>query len=261
VLILFFTRNVNPGPPEPRITVIELGADATDADENPVNNEVHNTVSRSLFDPNTADVAVLTRQGLNNRVAQRIIKYRNAGGRFRKADDLLKIYGLDPDLFEQIRPYIRISKITGAERLSFRDRNSPRKYPTKTIELNIADSADLEELPLIGPKRASMIIRYRHILGGFMKKSQLLEVYSIDSTVFRAIEQRVKVDAAMVKRININSVHKDSLYHPYLSRKQSAMILRYRDNHGIFTDLQTVCRAALLNDKLCAKIAPYLTLD
>ena len=264
VLILFLSRNMNTGSPERKITVIELGRSSTGTKENSRSNSGTDqiTVSRSPFDPNTADMTTLIQQGFNRRIAQRIIKYRKAGGSFRNAEDLLKIYGLDQGLFEEIRPLIQFTKNPEGEIDKIREQYPPRKHSTfSPIELNQADSTELEALPLIGPKRASMIIRYRNILGGFVHKSQLLEVYSIDSTVFSVIKPKVEVDARLVQRIKINVIHADSLYHPYLSRKQTAMILRYRNNHGIFADMETVCRAALLNDKLCAKIAPYLTLD
>lgn len=261
ILFLFFTRNADTGKAEPRITVIEL---SPDEDQVPFNNqagEAGDTEAFSSFDPNTADHNTLTIHGLSDEISQRIIRYRENGGRFRRANDLMKIYGMDQATFRKVSSHVIIQDASANQPGNASGYISSKMKSSEALELNIADSADLEALPLIGPKRASMIIKYRKILGGFVNKEQLLEVYSIDSAVYQVITDRVKVDPQLVQPIAINRIHADSLYHPYLTRKQAGMIIRYRDNHGIFADLETVCRAALLNDKLCAKIAPYFTLD
>lgn len=261
LLFLFFTRNTDTGKAEPRITVIELPPDDDQVSFNNQTGEAGDTEAFSSFDPNTADHSTLTIHGLSDELSQRIIRYRENGGRFRSANDLLKIYGMDQAAFRKVVPHVIIQDAPANEHGNASGHISGRMRSAGALEINKADSADLEALPLIGPKRASMIIKYRRILGGFVSKDQLLEVYSIDSAVYQVITDRIEVDPELVKHIAINRINADSLYHPYLTRKQAGMIIRYRDNHGIFADLETVCRAALLNDKLCAKIAPYFTLD
>ena len=46
------------------------------------------------FDPNTLDEEGFVTLGLPERTARTIINYRNKGGKFRKPDDLRKIYSL-----------------------------------------------------------------------------------------------------------------------------------------------------------------------
>jgi len=69
-------------------------------------------VARKLvpFDPNTADSLTFRQLGLSAWATKNALKYRKKGGRFRKPDDFKKIYGLDEELFEELRPYIQIGK-------------------------------------------------------------------------------------------------------------------------------------------------------
>jgi hypothetical protein len=46
----------------------------------------------------------------NNVSTNRIEKYRQKGGYFRKGEDLKKIYGIDTSLIESLLPYIGISE-------------------------------------------------------------------------------------------------------------------------------------------------------
>ncbi len=61
------------------------------------------------FNPNTVDSATLTQLGLSPWAASNVMKYRAKGGKFRKPDDFKKIYGLSPEKFEELKPYITIT--------------------------------------------------------------------------------------------------------------------------------------------------------
>lgn len=60
------------------------------------------------FDPNTTDSVTFRQLGLNAWTTSNVIKYRTKGGKFRKADDFKKIYGLSEEKFEELKPYIII---------------------------------------------------------------------------------------------------------------------------------------------------------
>jgi DNA uptake protein ComE-like DNA-binding protein len=101
------------------------------------------------------------------------------------------------------------------------------------VELNSADSAQLEALPLIGEKLAARIIRYRNRLGGFYRVEQLKEVYGLRDSAYRVIAERVEVDSSRISRLAINSASFGQLgSHPYLGYKNAKLIDRYRKEHG-----------------------------
>ena len=64
---------------------------------------------------------------------------------------------------------------------------------------------------------------------------QLLEVYGIDSVLFKQIRPYLLVFTNDVKKININTCsEKDLSSHPYISCKMAKFILKYREHHGVF---------------------------
>ena len=62
------------------------------------------------------------------------------------------------------------------------------------IELNAADTADLERVRGIGPVFARRIVKFRALIGGFSRKDQLLEVYGIDGDNFPRIAEQVYIE-------------------------------------------------------------------
>ena len=62
-----------------------------------------------LFDPNRASNDDLLRLGLTERQARTLINYRNSGARFRRPEDIIKVYGIDSLTFMRLKPYITIT--------------------------------------------------------------------------------------------------------------------------------------------------------
>lgn len=130
------------------------------------------------------------------------------------------------------------------------------------VDLNNADIEQLKRLKGIGPTYASRIIKFRTLLGGYVRKEQLLEVYGIDSANYRKnLENNVKISISSIQTIDINT---DSLKvlakHPYISWDLAKKILNYRRLNGDFL-MKEELRLDLLNEDIYTKIAPYLKVD
>lgn len=65
------------------------------------------TVVLAPFDPNRTDSVTFCRLGLPAWMAKNILRYRSKGGKFRKAEDFKKVYGLTEEQYQTI---IRKSK-------------------------------------------------------------------------------------------------------------------------------------------------------
>ncbi len=147
---------------------------------------------KPIIDPNTASLEDLILTGFSLRIARTIINYREKGGRFRTPDDLKKIYGLTPEIFQSVEPYIKINDLTS--------KPIPITELPATININTADSVLFEKLPGIGPVLARRIIRYRTLLGGYYSPEQIREVYGITDSLFLRIRERLEADTAHINK-------------------------------------------------------------
>lgn len=131
---------------------------------------------------------------------------------------------------------------------------------TATLELNSADTADLQRLWGIGPVYAARIVRYRNLLGGFVDIQQLREVYGLADSVFRRIAPQLSVDTSRIRRLDLNTAsYGQLLRHPYLDKHQVAAILRLREKQGPFLSTDDLHRIPIIEQETFNKIIPYLT--
>lgn len=211
------------------------------------------------FDPNIIDQAGWRKLGLSDKQAHVITNYLSKGGRFYKPEDLKKIYSIRVEDYDRLAPYIKINNPKSA----YKKDNKPfifEKKEKSIVELNSADSVQLESLPGIGAGFASRIIKYRNRLGGFHSKEQLKEVYGLDSARYNELQHRVTVNSEAITTINVNTATSDELKkHPYLTYKQINAILQYQKQHGLYKSIEDLKKIIIINEITLTKIAPYLT--
>ncbi|MXV17867.1 helix-hairpin-helix domain-containing protein [Hufsiella ginkgonis] len=211
------------------------------------------------FDPNGLPEQSWLKLGLSSRQVRTIKNFELKGGRFYRKEDLRKIYSISAELYGNLEPYIQIvSPPRGSAPRSF-EADRYERLPDPVAELNTVDSAGLEAVRGIGPAFASRIIRYRDRLGGFYKKEQLLEVYGMDSARYGQLQERLKIDPAVIRQIPVNTAGFDDLKKmPYLTFKQVNAILQYRKQHGPYRSADDLSRVLVLPEEVIRKIIPYL---
>ena len=217
------------------------------------------------FDPNRVDSATLASYGLPPAVAGRVVRYRQAGGRFRCEADLARIYGMRDTDYERLRPYLRFGPQKAERRYSMRKSFPDKQKGTlakrrklasgEFVELNAADSAALCRVPGIGPVRARAIIRYGNRLGGYVSVNQLGEVYGIpDSSLCW-----FKVEPVVRTPLYLNRASfKELLRHPYLSYEQVQTIIRHRQKFGPLDRLEQLSLYEVFTERDLARLAPYV---
>lgn len=216
------------------------------------------------FDPNEASTEDWQRLGLSDRTITTIRRFQAKGGRFRRPEDVAKIYGLSSQHAARLIPFVRIPEPMNRGNSGRRDTlNAGNKYTRpapRILDINQADSADWESLPGIGPTLAGRIVKYRNRLGGFHRIEQVGETYGLADSVFRSIEQRLRLDQQRLPdKININSATFELLSkHPYIPYKTARAIIAYRDQHGPYAGREDMMRIALLTPEVLEKILPYL---
>lgn len=219
----------------------------------------------SLFNPNRADSASFRRLGLPAWMAKNILNYRAKGGKFRRAEDFRKIYGLTDEQYATLSPYIYIAPEDTAS-------NTPRLYtpprpaaaksekyaPGTVINLNLADTTELKKIPGIGSGLSRLIAGYRQQLGGFYRVEQLKEI-NLDTEV---LKEWFSANPADIRRINLNRAGVERLRsHPYINFYQARAIVEHRKKKGKLTSLKPFALYEEFTEEDLERISHYVCFD
>ena len=131
------------------------------------------------------------------------------------------------------------------------------------INLNEADSAQLEALPGIGERLSARIIKYRDKLGGFHDVAQLKEVYGLQDTVFTSLASRVFVEAnSTVKKLDVNSCsYAEFRRHPYMGHAFAKSLVAFRQTHGEIQSLEELYQLVAVKKEEIDRMKPYFSFD
>ncbi|MFZ9848396.1 MAG: ComEA family DNA-binding protein [Flavobacteriales bacterium] len=136
------------------------------------------------------------------------------------------------------------------------------KPKIEPIELNSATAEQLVLLNGIGESYASRIIKYREILGGYVAKEQLLQVYGLGSALYDKIKNDVLVNSALVKKYNINTDSEEELAKcRRIGFKRAKVLVNYRKQHGDFSSVKDLLKTRVFSDSLLYLIEPYILLQ
>ncbi len=215
---------------------------------------------RFVFNPNTITEADAQKLGFSKKLSATLINFRNNGGKFFKPEDLKKLYGLSPKLYEDIENYILIPAKEYKKDSVFATRTYEKKtYTKELVEINSADSLSIVFLKGIGPGFTKRIIKYRTLLGGFHSVNQLKEVYGMTDSVFVLLSSQIKLDAGGITKIPINAIDFNSLRkHPYFNFQLAQAIINFRNKHGKLTEEDIKALGVFSEEKL-KLILPYLS--
>jgi competence protein ComEA len=219
------------------------------------------------FNPNTVSSKTLLLMGMDAKTVKVLSKFRHKNGKFYKKEDLKKIYGLSATEYERFAPYIQISDNQGFRGVDATTSSSVSnaKYSKKTnhnvIDVNKASLTDFLELRGIGTTFAVRILQRRKALGGFIRIAQIKEVFGMSDSTYHKILPQLRLSDTQLQKILINQVKATEIQHPYLTRKQAEILIRYRLNHGSYTELNDVRRSRILPDTVLERVAPYLSFE
>ena len=218
---------------------------------------VKDEVTLFQFNPNNLPESKWKMLGLKDWQIRIIYNYESKGGQFRTKEDVGKMYGIKPELYEKWKPYIVIPD--GKTAFDKTKKSNYKKSLKEKIELNSADSVLLVTVRGIGPIYAQRIVNKRDKLGGFLQLEQLKEVYGITDENYSKIATQLSLDTAKRTKININECSWGRLVsHPYISKNVANAIINYRKQHGYYSAVADIKRSDLVNEELYLKIAPYL---
>lgn len=256
-------QTVKSTPLEPDISVGIEKHDAVVQHSNPETSEApeHKQPERFVFNPNTLSAEEAKALGFPDKLSATLINFRNKGGKFYKAQDLKKLYGMSPKLYAALESYILIPdrKSTFRRDTVYPKQSYPKRaFPKSLLELNSADSLAIVYLKGIGPGFTKRILKYRMLLGGFHSVEQLKEVYGMSDSTYEALAAQIIIDQSRIVRIPINAIDLNSLRkHPYFNFQMAQAIINYRSKHGKLTEADLLGPGMIPAEKQ-ALILPYL---
>ena len=215
------------------------------------------------FDPNTLSAEGWKKLGLRDGLIRTILHYRMKGGRFRRPDDLAKIWGMPAKEATRLEPFIRILD-TGAAIIARYSSAAPSRPIPRQIEINTAMAEEWELLPGIGKVLSKRIIAFREKLGGFSSVEQVAQTYGLPDSVFHLVKPLLvlnKTNNPGSGKVNINSasahIFSQQLQLPAALAKA---IVVYRKEYGDFTAVADLKKIPILPDSVYQRIAPLLTM-
>lgn len=225
------------------------------------------------FDPNTADSSTLVHLGLKPWQASNMLKYRAKGGRYRKTEDLKRLYGMTDSMYLALLPYVVIDTLAidrWRDSVRMAADSVPRYVSHKRdtiLNLRTADTTELKMIKGIGSYRAKQIIRYREQLGGFVSVEQLREVKALqpllkDSLSTDSLLSHFFIDSVRVVPLKVNSMRVERLQrHPYLSFEQARAIYELRRKKIHLKHLDQLRTLDCLTEQDIQRLRPYLSFE
>ncbi len=151
------------------------------------------------FNPNTISPQQWQELGLRDKTILTIQHYLQKGGRFRKPEDLRKIWGLKPAEADLLIPYVQIpAPIAEGKKDQELWKAMPEKdtvilkphknWALEPIDINLADTAAWMKFPGIGEVLAARIVKFRDKMGGFKSVEQVGKTYGIKDSLFQLMK-------------------------------------------------------------------------
>ncbi len=226
------------------------------------------------FDPNKIDSLTFLELGLKSYVVKNILKYRRSGGVFRKSNDFSRIYGMNKNVFKQLKPYIKIEKsrvevaYENTELKTNDTINVVQKQEIETVEieplkLNLVTKEELVKIKGIGKYTANSIVYYRKKLGGFVAIEQLKEVKGMTEENYQKIKNKFTIDPTKITKINVNKATVGRLKrHPYVQFFTKAKaIYDYRREKIKLKSIEDLKVLDELTPKDIKRLKPYLSFE
>ena len=236
-------------------------------------------IRMQVFDPNTADSSTLVHLGLKKWQVSNMLKYRAKGGRYRKAEDMKRLYGMTDSMYQALLPYIQIDTVAikqyrdsvrKSQMDSVRTDSLPRYISPKRdtiLNLRTADTTELKKIRGIGSYRARQIVRYRKELGGFVNTEQLREIKALqplltDSLQADSLLSHFWIDSIIIVPLQVNSCRAETLErHPYLSFEQAKAIYELRRKKIRLESIEQLRRLDCFTEEELRRVEPYLSFE
>ncbi|TDO28679.1 helix-hairpin-helix domain-containing protein [Sediminibacterium goheungense] len=200
-----------------------------------------------FFNPNTLDEEGWKKLGLHEKLAQRILHYRNKGGHFYKPADIKKIWGLDSTKAKQLIPYVVLPAVEERKVLS--------KPAIPIIDINTADQEAWKALPGIGEVLAARIVAYRTKVAGFARLEELQSVFGLSDSLVSKLHPYIRVHPASIPRLWLNRASAHQIEQKTgIPLQLAQLIVRKRQENGNYGDWTELKEIAGMQEGMIEKL-------
>ena len=205
------------------------------------------------FDLNRADSLELLSLGFSEFQTQNILRYRKGFGKFRKKEELKKVYGINSTDFKKYERFIQIE----SNNLNTKTYLFP--FDPNLISMNAWDSLGV---------KSSLVDRINKFLskgGQFHKAHDLKRIYGFDSLKYVELEPYINIPKkTIVEKILVDLNRGDSIglqSLPGIGTYFSKQIINYRKKLGGFYSVDQLNDIRGLRMSRVDSIRKYLSLD
>jgi competence ComEA-like helix-hairpin-helix protein len=256
------------------------------AEEKAIENTEEKSVQKPFpFNPNTADEASLLALGIDKKAVRSIVNYRKKGGRFKRPEDLAKIYNLPKESFDRLKPFIQLDNQRPAYvKNTFHSERNSAEFSPVPFDPNTADSATMVQSGLKSFV-AKNLINYRSRGAIFRKPEDLKKIYGMDEAQWEKIADWVDIqekESSKSEPLDSESRFEEKKFDktkeyftisintasPVEWQKINGIgpgyakrIVQFRENLGGFISVHQVAETYNLPDSVFQKILPFLSLD
>lgn len=206
--------------------------------------------------------------GIGEVLSQRIVNYRNAKKGFGSVEEISKVYGISPETYERILPYLRLenpSKPAAPVKNDFQAEKPAEniaitKLKTgETLDLNTASLEELLKVPGIGQLSAQKIVDSRSHIGGFASVEHLALVGGIQAENFQKMKPFLKVSP--IGKQNLNKISAYALQkYPSLNSASANALVNFRKLNGYFQSWEDLKKVEGLSGQQTEVLKQYFEL-
>lgn len=200
------------------------------------------------------DENTLTKIGLTKVQIAEVVNIQKTEKSIYTKSDFENCKALDTVLKSKLLPHLKFFP----EKKYFNN-NFSAVIQNKVLDLNLADTNEIDALRGVGKGMSLRICKYRERLGGYRNIEQLKEVWGMDSATYSQLQQHCILDKS-IKKININTAEiKELGMHPYIGYSLAKLIVNYRLQHGDYKKIEDLFQIHVMNADIFSKIEAYIT--
>jgi len=166
---------------------------------------------------------------------------------------------------------LNVPVMNASERQEYNEQSEALR--TGLIDINTANSMELQLLKGIGSTKADAIVEYRESKGPFLQKEDIKNVSGIGDATYDKIKDRLKISESSNNignnqeihnekhLININLASQSQLESiPGIGPVKAKSILEYRELNGKFQDLSDLILVKGIGEKTLENMKPMITI-